>query len=156
MEQASVATVNVDAPPKRKRGRPRKAVAVQVPAPSVPPPRPPLELQPGEVEQSNCVARRDHLKIATEGGNCDTCGYPGPWIGLKEKPKPVALSAENSPVALFHLAALLDMIAAKNANDTPIGDVCIVCDGESEHAGSGICSCPCHPARAFLVEQTRL
>lgn len=155
---------------KPRRGRPRKAVKApeqpvvkvqSLPEPPAAPVR--VELEPGRVEQSNCVAYRMHGEVERAGARCSQCGYPGEWTGTANTmPPSVSLPAAEKmsgnrayETAMFHLAAMVDMVAAKNANDQPTSISCIACDEESEHVGANACACPCHAARAFLEVQLR-
>lgn len=139
---------------KPPRGRPRKAGQPVAP----PPPAGPVELKPGEVEQSNCIAALSHARIRMAGQTCPHCGYPGEWSGLKtqqairhvvsERMEP----ARAMPIALRHIQAMLEMTAGKTANDTPTNDFCQICDQQNEHPGNMQCPCACHKAREFLNE----
>lgn len=108
-------------------------------------------MKPGEIEQSNCVARREHSKLTGEQ-RCAQCGYPGEYTGkVVEAVRVLKGAAGSLEEAVDHIKALLALTAATNANDLPMeSGACTICDLQAEHPGTGMCGCVCHPARAFV------
>jgi len=59
------------------------------------------------------------------------------------------------PQACDHIRKLLDLLAARNANQLVIDKWCIKCAriGAVLHVEKNRCDCECHAARRFLAEQ---